>query len=195
MMIFYNVKWVNILENKHKNFDYSDVLEAFDKEKIEKRYVTLYEYLESFIERSNYNNQVSIADSVLNQAVIDYFADILRLKDFHHIEAVNHLKIHAYTAYWILRRKPLQIIQDDVKDVELAFVNEKFVCSYLLMFLRGKDTSTIIIESERVAYFEFVKNLEYTLRYRIVTAQMLETILEAYLAGRGFERSAINTDL
>ncbi|MFI3201756.1 MAG: hypothetical protein R3Y54_09585 [Eubacteriales bacterium] len=62
------------------------------------------------------------------------------------------------------------------------------------MFLRGEDTSTIIIESERVAYFEFVKNLDYTLRYRTVTAQVLETILQSYLAGRGFERSAMNID-
>ena len=132
---------------------------------------------------------MNIAESVLNQAVVDYFADIHRLKNFHHIEAVNYLKIHAYTAYWILRRKPLQIIQDDSKDVELAFVNERFVASYLLHYLRGDYADVIIAESERLTYFEFVKNLEYYLRYRVVTPQMLETMLEAYQAGISFHKS------
>lgn len=123
-----------MLDNKQKSYDYSELLESFGKQKVEQRYTTLYEYIEAFIERSNYMNQVNIADSVLNQAVIDYFEDIRRLKEFHLIETVNSLKIHAYTAYWILRRKPLQIIKDDVKDVELAFVNEKLYVLICLCF-------------------------------------------------------------
>ena len=115
------------METKAKSYDYSDILSAFGKEKIEKRYEILQEYLSAFIKRHKYEDKVNIAESVLNQAVVDYFADIHRLKNFHHIEAINYLKIHAYTAYWILRRKPLQIIADDPKDVELAFVNERFV--------------------------------------------------------------------
>lgn len=175
-----------------KSYDYSDIIAAFGKDKIENRYETLYEYLSAFIKRHKYVGKVNIAESVLNQAVVDYFADIHRLKNFHNIEAINYLKIHAYTAYWILRRKPLQIIEDDPKDVERAFVNEKFVASYLLQYLRGEHTEVIIIESERLTYFEFVKNLEYYLRYRTVTPQMLETMLEAYQAGLSFQKSIEN---
>lgn len=177
------------MEMKNKSYDYSEILADFGKEKIEKRYETLYEYLETFIKRHKYEGKVEIAKSVLNQAVVDYFADIHRLKNFHHIETINHLKIHAYTAYWILRRKPLQIIEDDQEDIERAFVNEKFVSSYLLQYMRGEKTNIIIIESERLSYLEFVKNLEYFLRYRFVTPQMLETMLEAYQAGEAFQRS------
>lgn len=177
------------METKRKSNDYSDILVAFGKPKIEKRYETLYEYLSAFIKRHKYEGKVIIAESVLNQVVVDYFADIHRLKNFHHIEAINYLKIHAYTGYWILRRKPLQIIEDDPKDVERAFVNEQFVASYLLQYLRGDYTEVIIIENERVSYLEFVKNLEYYLRYRTVTPQMLETMLEAYQAGISFQKS------
>ena len=175
---------------KNKSYDYSEIIADFGQEKIEKRYETLYEYLDAFIKRHKYVGKVAIAESVLNQAVVDYFADVHRLKNFHHIEAINYLKIHAYTAYWILRRKPLQIIEDSLEDIDRAFVNEKFVASYLLDYLRGEDTNVIIIESERLLYFEFVKNLEYYLRYRTVTPQMLETLLEAYQAGEAFQRSA-----
>lgn len=38
-------------------------------------------------------------------------------------------------------------------------------------------------------YNEFVGNLKYVLRYRMVTPQTIETILESYNAGRVFERS------
>ncbi len=177
------------MEINNKSFDYNDILASFGERKIEERYSTLYEYLETFIKRHNYESKVVIANSVLNQAIIDYFVDIFRLKSFHQIEIANHIKIHAYTAYWILRRKPLQIIQDDVNDVNLAFVNEKFVASYLIQFTRGEYDKVIILEDERQAYFEFAKNLEYFLRYRYVTPQMIETMLEAYMAGKAFQKS------
>ena len=177
------------METKTKSYDYSDILAAFGKEKIEKRYEVLQEYLLAFIKRHKYEGKVDIAESVLNQVVVDYFADIHRQKNFHHIEAINYLKIHAYTAYWLLRRKPLQIIKDDPKDVELAFINERFVASYLFQYLRGEYTDVIIAENERITYFEFVKNLEYFLRYRVITPQMLETMLEAYQAGISFQKS------
>ena len=86
----------------------------------------------------------------------------------------------------------MQIIEDNADDVELAFVNERFVASYLFQYLRGDYTDVIIVEPERVAYFEFVKNLEYYLRYRVVTPQMLETMLEAYQAGMSFQKSVEN---
>lgn len=177
------------MPTNRKSYDYSELVDSFGREKIESRYATLFEYLESFIKRNKYENNVVIANSVLNQAVVDYFTDIYRLKEFHKIEHINYLKIHAYTAYWILRRKPLQIIVDNEEDIELAFVNEKFVASYLLQFLRGEHEKVVILEKDRQDYIEFVKNMEYFLRYRTITPQMIETMLESYMAGMAFYRA------
>lgn len=170
------------------NYDYEEIIEHFGKEKIMGRFNAFEEYLNIFIERSKFKDNVSVSYSLLNQAVIDYFADVDRLKNFHHIEKINFIKIHAYSAYWLLRRKPIQIIKDN-DDTELAFVNENFVASYLLQFLRGDNRGVVIKKSDRLEYDEFVENLKYVLRYRMVTPQMLETILESYIAGRIFERS------
>ena len=170
------------------NYDYEEIIQHFGKEKIMGRYNTLEEYLCIFIQRSKFKDNVSVSYSLLNQAVIDYFADIDRLKNFHHIEKINFVKIHAYSAYWLLRRKPIQIIKDD-DDTELAFINENFVASYLLQFLRGDDRGVVIKKNDRREYDGFIENLKYVLRYRMVTPQMLETILESYTAGRIFERS------
>lgn len=180
------------MPTNRKSYDYSELVDSFGQEKIEARYIALYEYLEAFIKRSKYEDKVSIANSVLNQAIVDYFTDIYRLKEFHKINHINYIKIHAYTAYWLLRRKPLQIIKDDEEDIELAFVNERFVASYLLQFLRGKHEKVIILENDRQDYIEFVKNVEYFLRYRTITPQMIETMLESYMAGMAFCRAIDN---
>lgn len=177
-------KYRNINEN-----NYYKIVTDLTGMRIIIRYSTLYEYMDSFIKRNKYEDNVMIADSVLNQCIIDYFADIYRLKEFHKIELINYVKIHAYTAYWLLRRKPLQIVKDDIENVNLAFINEKFVASYLVQFLRGEHDNVIIMEEDRPKYMEFVRNLEYCLRYRLVTPQMLETMIEAYQAGMAFEKA------
>ena len=174
------------MPTNRKSYDYSELVDSFGPEKIEARYIALYDYLEAFIKRSKYEDKVSIANSVLNQTVVDYFTDIYRLKEFHKIDHINYIKIHAYTAYWLLRRKPLQIMKDDEEDIELAFVNENFVASYLLQFLTGKYEKVIILEADRQDYIEFVENMKYFFRYRTITPQMIETMLESYMAGMAF---------
>lgn len=170
------------------NYDYEEIIAHFGKEKIMSRYETLEQYLMIFLERSKFKENVVVSYSLLNQAVIDYFADIDRLKNFHNIEKINFIKVHAYSAYWLLRRKPIQIMKED-DDTELAFINENFVASYLLQFLRGDSRGVVIKKNDRLEYDEFIENLKYVLRYRMVTPQMLETFLESYIAGRIFERA------
>lgn len=177
------------MATNRSNYDYEEIIRHFGEEKIMNRYNTLEEYLNTFISRSRYKDNVMVSPSLLNQAVIDYFADIDRLKYFHHIEKINYIKIHAYCAHWLLRRKPIQIIKDNVEDIELAFINENFVASYLMQFLFGENREVIIKKRDRMEYNEFIENLKYVLRYRMVTPQMLETVLESYTAGRIFERS------
>lgn len=171
------------------NYDYEEIIEHFGREKIISRYEAIEKIMESFIQKCHYQDKVKIASSVLNQAIIDYFMDIDRLKNFHHIDKINFIKIHAYSAYWILRRKPIQIINDDDEDTELAFVNENFVATYLMRFLRGEYKGVTIRKEDCLAYNDFIDNLHYVLRYRTITAQTLETILESYIAGQVFERS------
>ena len=171
------------------NYDYEEIIEHFGKEKVMERYNTLEENIGYFIERSDFKKNVLVSYSLLNQAVIDYFADIYRLKVFHHIDKINFIKVHAYSAYWLLRRKPIQIVKDNDEDVELAFINENFVASYLMQFLRGEHKGVVIKKDDRLDYDEFVSNLKYVLRYRLITPQTIETILESYNAGRIFERS------
>lgn len=175
--------------SKLKFITYKDIVEHFTKKKIEEHCAILLAEIEAFINERNLKDMVKVTDSALFQAVIDYFTDIYRLKIFHGIEKVNANKIHAYTAYWLVRRKPIQIILDKDDDMELPFINEQFVQSYLLSYLQSNHESILILDEDKESYFNFSKNLEYFLKYRNVTPQMLETMIEAFFAGRAFQHT------
>lgn len=179
----------SMMELSNNSYNYQDLIAEFGQQKLEKRYQVIYDYMKSFIERKGYVDRVTISQSLLNQMIVDYFTDIHRLKDFHAIAYVNYIKIHAYSAYWLLRRKPIQIIQDDSDNLELTFINEAFIVSYIMNFLHENDKDVYILEEDRENYLEFVKNLEYSLKYRAITAQMLETMMEAFIAGRSVEKA------
>lgn len=171
------------------HLDYKYLLDEFGEEKISKRYESIYSYLEGYIERHKLNKQVIISKGLLNQTIIDYFVDIFRLKEFHNIEKVNPTKIHAYSAYWLLKRKPLQLIDSETNSPGLMFVNERFVSGYLVRFLTKSDFNVSILEERKQEYIEFIDNLMYFCQYRVSTPQMIETMLCSFQAGRSLQFS------
>lgn len=171
-----------------EKFDYKKLVDHFG-DRIETHCAYMSEQLALFIKRNGYDEKVNVADSVLFQAIVDYFTDIYRLKTFHGIDKVNAHKIHAYTAYWILRRKPIQIQIDNISDPDLPFLNERFVCSYIVSYLRGNYSDLILSDSDYHNFDSFIKNLEYFLTYRIVTPQMIETMIESFMAGMAFQHT------
>lgn len=176
------------MENSSE-FSYKDVLDNFGEKKISERYDSICELLNGFIKRNKYEGKVIVCASIVNQLIIDYFTDLYRLKEFHHIDLANYIKITAYMSYWLARRKPLQIVEDDVNDIELAFCNENFVLSYIMRFLQN---DVINIYDEDGMYREFVSTLSYTLRYRTLTAQMLELMIEGFMGGKVFQKTISN---
>lgn len=171
------------------HLDYKYLIDEFGEEKIKKRYETMYSYLEDYIERHQLNEQVTISEGLLNQTIIDYFVDIYRLKQFHDIDKVNATKIHAYSAYWLLKRKPLQLIDTQTDSSGLVFVNERFVCGYLVRFLTESDFNVSILDEKKQDYIDFMENLMYFCQYRLNTPQMLETMLSCFQAGRSLQFS------
>jgi len=77
-------------------------------------------------------DHVVVNGNNLIRAVVDYFTDIVRIKEFHPITNTNKEKIISYMTYWLLKRKPLQA----VKDFEgCEFINELFVNNYIIATL------------------------------------------------------------
>jgi hypothetical protein len=91
-----------------------EYLEKFDigKDRVIHRYAMLIRTLHTFINHYNLNDKVRVDGRMLEQMVVDYFVDSVRVKEFHNIKNTNTEKIYAYTAYWLFRRKPLQALKN-----------------------------------------------------------------------------------
>lgn len=184
-----NINNVNIM-SLFSGEKYTYLVTEFGEEKIEERFKAIYEYLQTFIEQNCLQDQVYVCVELLEHMLVDYFVDIYRLKKFHHIKKVNDNKIHAYTAYWLVRDSVLQLVQSGKVEQKLTAVNEWMAVSYLMSYLFGKDGTEIVIDSKKhMALEDFKHNLLYSLRYRQYTPNMIETILIAFSAGQCWQHS------
>lgn len=156
-------------------------------EKFKRRYSAIYTDMMNYIKASDYEGKVLVNELTLGYALIDYFEDIRRLKNFHHIPHINSIKLVAYIAYWLLRRKPLQVI---ALEKELLYVNERFVLAYILEFLN--DGHSHILERENEGLRAFTESLLYFFKYRQLNAQTIEMIILAFFAGQVYQSKEVD---
>lgn len=156
---------------------------GIDNERIASRYVSILRMINTFLNTENIDDKAIVDLDLLKTAVCDYFVDIARVKDFHDIEKVNTEKIYGYMAYWLLKRKPIQV---KLPFSESEFVNELFVTGYLIsnMFTEKKIHHSQC--AQNTAFNEFRSLIYYNLKYRFVTQQSLELMIEAFFCGCSF---------
>ena len=124
-----------------------------------------------------------IHEMALSHAIMDYFSDIQRLKDYQQIEHVNEIKIKAYETFWLLKRKPLQLSRQ-IDDDRFLYVNEKFLLTRLTSFMLGDNINMPIVGEKSVAFKNFLDTLYYYLKFRKCDAQSIELMLLAFKAGQ-----------
>lgn len=166
----------------YKAVDVQTILEYFGEDKIKDRFKFIYDKFLTYIAERNLQDKIIINKNLLQQAVIDYFSDIYRLKKFHGINNINMTKIVAYEAYWLLKRKPLQIVLTDT-DTRLTFINEGFITTFIAHeFLMPDDVP--LSDDKKEAFLKFLKHLHYCLKYRELNKQSLESVLFAFETGK-----------
>ena len=151
---------MNNIENVYIN--YRNVLDEFTEDVIMDRYRILYQEIKEFLENTKIGRHVRIDEVILMHAVLDYYSDLSRLKQFHKIEHINDMKAIAYETFWFLRRKPLQTLQNPNQDDILAFINEKFAFSRIAYFLVGNGKGSCL---ERGAQKRIFKLSGYVLLF------------------------------
>ena len=160
---------------------YDDIVQKVGLEKIMQRHLDLYQAYKDFIETEKIVDKVKINSFMLAHAIMDYFTDICRLKEFHKIEATNSYKTIAYEISWLLRRKPLQVLEDG--EESLVYINEKFILAYTISFLAQNNIYWSISELKRKSFNGFIESFYYYLKYRNCSAQSLELALLSFEAG------------
>ncbi len=169
------------IENTYIRYD--ELVDAIGKDVIESRIHQISQEMLDFLEINNLKEVAYIHNMALTHAIMDYFSDIQRLKDYQRIEHVNEIKIKAYETFWLLKRKPLQLIKQ-IEDDRLLYINEKFLLTRLTSFMLGDDICMPIVGEKNIAFRNFLDTLYYYLKFRRCDAQSIELMLLAFEAGR-----------
>ncbi|MDH4262204.1 MAG: hypothetical protein OEV78_04065 [Spirochaetia bacterium] len=167
------------METDSRSYQY--LIEKFSSESLIQRFELIYGKAKKFISAVGLEGIATINEYLVDEVIIDYFADIARLKDFHHIEKTQPAKVAAYTAYWVSRKKPIQLLRQPndpeiLKFPGFAVINEMFACTLLISMVYDTKKPLLVNWGN---YNTFQKVLKYHLAYRQTTAQMLELVLYA----------------
>lgn len=179
------------------NSSHADYIKAIDilsnyvekNDKFKERFIAILTDMRQLIKQMNCEDKVSINELLLGYTLVDYFEDVRRLKQFHRVEHINSIKVVAYTSYWLLRRKPIQV---QALDKNLIYINEKYVLAYILNAL-SSDKKESILERQNSGLDAFVKSMFYFLKYRAYSAQSIELFIMSFYAGQIYQETS--TDL
>lgn len=168
------------IENTYVKYD--KLVEEIGEDIIKNRLMQLQYEMQEFLSSNGLTDKVFIQEMALNHAVMDYFSDIQRLKEYHEIEHANEIKIKAYETYWLLKRKPLQL-KEQLKDDKWLYVNEKFLLTRLVSFMLGEKINIPLNGEKKTVLMNFFDTLYYYLKFRKADAQSLELMLLGFMAG------------
>ena len=152
-------------------------------EHLARRYRFIREAIHLFVTEQGIVRNVDLDDKLLKTAITAYYDDIIRIKNYHNIERVNFAKIYGYSAYWLLKRKPLHITTPYAGS---EFINEQFITSFLISNMLSEKGIKEIKNASLPKFLEFQNLLFYNIKYRPVSQQSLELMVEAFFTGCDF---------
>lgn len=167
-------------------YDYEYLLKEYSIDQICSRYQFWYNQMMCFIKSAGLDDKVRIDRRKLGYAVLSYYADVYRLKKFHHIDKTNLAKVYGYETYWILRMSPLQLIER--VDDNILWINEKFVVTVLVSSLLNSIDVKICDFEDYPSIKEFADLLCYNFKYRTYSPQSLEVAIKGFLVGADVRR-------
>lgn len=165
--------------------DYVELFEKVGKQNFNNRFQEISHHIEAFLEEAGYDQNVVCNNRILYHVLLDYYSDIMRLKDFHDIIRTKTDKVMAYLIYWILRRKPIQLVEfsEEEKDI---FVNERFACTLLISECLLKDCDTFLDGDKADQFDKYIDLLLYYFKYRQLNPQVIELLIESFKIGKLF---------
>lgn len=169
------------MDSREKELEH--IHELNEKFKIKERYENTLTQIQDVLEALGLIDKVTVSTKLLGQAILDYFEDINRLKEFEGIEKANVDKIYGYQTFWLLRNKPIQIIDKDI-EYKYLHINEKVFSMILISKMLAE--AGVDYDDVNPRLLSFMKLVYYNFKYRIYTQQSLELIASAFFCGCAF---------
>lgn len=158
--------------------------QLIEKYPIKTRFENTLTQIQDVLEAMGLLEQVTVDTHLLGSAILSYFEDIDRLKEFEGIERANVEKIYSYETFWLLRNKPIQITDKSLA-MKHIHINEK-VCVAILISKMCKEMERGY-DDENVRILSFLELLLYNFKYRHFTQQSLELMISAFFLGCSFK--------
>lgn len=170
---------ISMLNNE---MNYKELIDKVGKDNFNSRFSQMLNSINKFLSDAKYPDSVVCNERILYHVLLDYFSDIIRLKDFHGILHTKSDKVMAYTIFWFLRRKPIQLTEFSSSEYDI-FVNERYACNLLISeCLLKKDIN--ITEGEKLEDFDkYIDLLLYYFKYRALNPQVIELLIESFKMG------------
>lgn len=154
---------------------------------VEERYIHILTQMQDVLEAMGILNKVSINTMILGKAILDYFEDVDKLKKYEGIEKINVDKIYGYETFWLLRRSPIQLPDDEAIDPKYLHINEKvFAAIMIAKMLKEKN---IKADDRGESLLPLMELLYYNFKYRVYTQKSLEMTVSAFFCGCDMARS------
>ena len=166
----------------NSEYSYEDMFEKIGEDRLHEKYTEVLASANHFIEEAGYESHVECNERILFSLILDYYADLLRLKDFHGIEWIRTEKSFAYLIAWIVRRKPLQFVHytENEKDI---YVNERFATFLMLNECLLCGEKRFVGRENQSRLDEYINLLFYYFKYRECNPQVIELAIESFKMG------------
>lgn len=170
--------WNFDMDKKDNSYEY--LVKQFTEDTILKRELYWFREANRAIREMKLEGKAVVNKNRLHHMILNYFADIARLKEFHKIKKINIAKVYGYSAYWFLRTSPIQLTSDKVNNNQL-FVNEK--CISLVLWGIFMEEHKDSIRNEILS--KYLNETYYFFKYRNYNPQSIELQLTSILVFSG----------
>ena len=168
------------------NMDYEQLIKDVGEGDFSSRLNNMIDLVNKFLSDAKYPNTVVCNERIMYHVLLDYYADIRRLKEFHDIKHTKTDKVVAYLVYWILRRKPIQLQEYSEKEKDI-FVNERFACSFLITECLLEDDKNVISKEAALKLDKYIDLVLYYFKYRHCDPQVIELMIESFKMGKAIK--------
>lgn len=167
-----------------KNYTY--LLDYYDMTYLQDRGLYWFKVASQAIKAMQLQDIAHVNFELMTHVVCCYFADIVRLKNFHPITDTNIEKITAYGVYWFVRVKPIQYNKSKIP-LEKHWINEKVGALVLYADIIHKNQDKL-----NDNHLSLLQEWLYAFKYRTYTPQTIELALASYNVAILYGQGSIN---
>jgi hypothetical protein len=153
----------------------------YTEKEIWDRYIFWSEVIKDIVKQNGLENKAIINERKLIYMVLSYFADIVRLKEFHPVERTNRIKVFAYSFFWLLRMAPVQLLEE-VDDKDL-FINEMIAVDVFYTQFVHEVVQASGLDDDLI--HRYLQEILYYFKYRRFDQQSIENQILSFVVGAG----------